>query len=302
VSADDITVTNGTQQALDILTRVLLAPGDRVAVEDPGYPAPRRLFNARGLRVVGVPVDWEGLVVKALPRRVHAVYVTPSHQYPLGMSMTLRRRQELLAWAERSDAAIIEDDYDSEFRFGGRPLEPLRTLDTGGRVVYVGSFSKTLLPSLRLGFIVAPPSIRSAVHKAKCVSDWHTPTLSQMVLARFIDDGTFARHLRGVNAVYRDRHEMLTSLLARDFADQLELVPSTTGLHVAALARTASVEDIATVAARAADAGVAVQDLSSFAVGDTARAGVVLGYGAISTGQIEEGLRRLRRCFKQGSR
>ncbi|WP_292167326.1 PLP-dependent aminotransferase family protein [Mesorhizobium sp.] len=142
-SADDVIVTNGTQQALDVLARVLLAPGDGIAVEDPSYGPPRRLFKALGIRVIGVPVDRQGLVVDALPRGIRAVYVTPSHQYPLSVTMTLSRRQALLAWAERNNAAIIEDDYDSEFRFGGRPLEPLQTLDAKGRVVYVGSFSKT---------------------------------------------------------------------------------------------------------------------------------------------------------------
>jgi GntR family transcriptional regulator/MocR family aminotransferase len=297
VSADDVTITNGTQQALDVLARVLLAPGDRVVVEDPGYWPPRRLFESLGARVLAVPVDAEGLRVKALPRHVRVVYVTPSHQYPLGMSMTLPRRQALLTWADRNDAAIIEDDYDTEFRFGGRPLEPLRMLDTTGRVIYVGSFSKTLLPSLRLGFLVAPRSLCPAVHKAKFLSDWHSPTLTQGALARFIDDGGFGRHIRRMNAIYGERREMLTDILARDFADHLEMVPSTTGLHIAAAARTASVDRIAAIARRAANADVAVQTLSSFAVGGQPRAGLVLGFGGIGEKQIEEGLRRLRRCF-----
>ncbi len=299
VSPDDITITSGTQQAMDILCRVLLSPGDRVAVEDPGYTLPRRLFQTLGARVIGVPVDRDGLSVKALPRQARVVYVTPSHQFPLGVSMSLPRRQALLAWADRHDAAIIEDDYDSEFRFGGRPLEPLRTIDTAGRVIYVGSFSKTLLPALRLGFIVAPPSLRTAVHKAKFLTDWHSPTLPQRALAQFIDEGAFARHLRRVHAVYKERHEIVTKIIARDFAGQLDLVPSTTGLHVATLARRASVARIGAIAERAAAEGVAMQTLSTFAVGDTAQAGLMLGYGAIATDQIEEGLRRLRQCFRR---
>ena len=296
-AADDIVVTSGTQQALDVLARVLLSPGDRVAVEDPGYPAPNYLFRSLGVRVVGVPVDAGGLVVDALPRGVRAVYVTPSHQYPLGVTMSLPRRRALLAWAERNDAAIIEDDYDSEFRFADRPLEPLQTLDTRGRVVYVGSFSKTLLPNLRLGFLVSPRSIQAALHKAAFVSHWHAPTQAQAALAHLIDDGDFARHIRRVGRVYRERHETLVGILARHFADHLELIPSTTGLHVAALARTASVEQVETVVSRAAKADVAVQRLSAFAVNRSPRAGLVLGYGAIATEQIPEGLRRLRRCF-----
>jgi GntR family transcriptional regulator/MocR family aminotransferase len=296
-SPDDIVVTSGTQQALDVLARVLLSPGDRIGVEDPGYVPPRHLFRSLGVRVVGVPVDHDGLVVDALPRGVRAVYVTPSHQYPLAVTMTLPRRQALLAWAERNDAAIIEDDYDSEFRFADRPLEPLQTLDTRGRVIYVGSFSKTLLPSLRMGFLVTPRSLQSAVHKAKFVSDWHTPTLAQTALADLIDDGGFARHIRRVNRIYHARHEMLVKAVRREFDDHLELIPSTTGLHIAALARTASVKQIAAVARRGAGAGVAIQTLSSFALRGTERAGVVLGYGTIPTGLIEEGLRRLRRYF-----
>lgn len=296
-SADDVVVTNGTQQALDILARVLLAPGDGIAVEDPGYGPPRKLFEALGIRVIGVPVDGQGLVVDALPRGIRAVYVTPSHQFPLSVTMTLSRRQALLAWAERNDAAIIEDDYDSEFRFGGRPLEPLQTLDTQGRVVYVGSFSKTMLPTLRLGFLVAPPSLREALHKAKFVSDWHSSTLVQAALARFIAEGAFARHIRRMGAIYRERHQMLAGVIARDLSEHLELIPSTTGLHLTALARRMSADQIAEIARRAADRGVAVQVLSRFAVGAALRAGFMFGYGAISTANIEEGMRLFRACF-----
>ncbi|AZN98351.1 PLP-dependent aminotransferase family protein [Mesorhizobium sp. M9A.F.Ca.ET.002.03.1.2] len=299
-SADDIIITNGTQQALDILARVLLASGDGIAVEDPGYGPPRQLFKALGLRVVGVPVDRQGLVVDALPRGIRAVYVTPSHQYPLSVTMTLPRRQALLAWAEQNNAAIIEDDYDSEFRFGGRPLEPLQTLDAKGRVVYVGSFSKTMLPTLRLGFLVTPPSLRAALHKAKFVSDWHSSTLTQAALARFLDEGAFARHVRRVSAVYRERHKILADAITRDFAEHLELIPSTSGLHLTALARRMSADRIAEIARRAADRGVAIQVLSRFAVSAIPRAGIMLGYGAIPTAHIEEGLHLVRACFDSG--
>ena len=298
-SADDVVITNGTQQALDLVARALLAPGDAIAVEDPGYTPPRALFKALGLRVVGVPVDREGLIVDALPPGVRAVYVTPSHQYPLSVTLTMPRRRALLAWAEQNNAAIIEDDYDSEFRFGGRPLEPLQTLDANGRVVYVGSFSKSMLPTLRLGFLVTPPSLREALHKAKFVSDWHSPTLMQAALARFIDDGAFARHVRRMTAVYRVRHEMLTDALSRNFADLLELVPSTTGLHLTTLARRMSADRITAVARRAGERGVAVQRLSLLAVTANPQAGLVLGYGAIPTAHIEEGLCLLRACFDE---
>jgi GntR family transcriptional regulator/MocR family aminotransferase len=296
-SPDDITITNGTQQALDIMARVMLAPGDTVAVEDPGYQPPTRLFRSLGVRVVGVPVDAEGLVVDALPRTARFVYVTPSHQYPLGVTMSMPRRQALLNWADRVNAAIIEDDYDSEFRFGGRPMEPLHTLDTTGRVVYVGSFSKTMLPSLRLGFVATPPSLSIAAHKAKHVTDWHTNMLVQAALARFIDEGDFARHVRKLGSVYRARHELILTILDRDFGDYLEGIPSTMGLHVTARSRHASVEDITSISRRAFEDEVAFHRLSHFAIEGPQQAGVVLGYGAVSTEDIEEGLRRLRARF-----
>src|SRR5438093_1443282 len=154
-----------------------------------------------------------GLVVDALPRDVRLVYVTPSHQYPLGVAMSLPRRLALLAWAERHDAAIVEDDYDSEFRFAGRPIEPLQMLDRAGRVIYVGSFSKTMLPTLRLGFILTPASLRDAMHRAKFVCDWHTSQLAQATLARFIDDGWFARHIRKMSNLYRARRDVIADTL-----------------------------------------------------------------------------------------
>jgi GntR family transcriptional regulator / MocR family aminotransferase len=294
---EDLIITNGTQQALDIVARLLIEPGDVIAVEDPGYTPARHLFRSLGARVVGVPVDGDGLVVDQLPSNARVVYVTPSHQFPLGVAMSLPRRRALLDWAERHDAAIVEDDYDSEFRFGGRPLDPLQTLDASGRVIYVGTFSKTMLPALRLGFLVLPPSLRSAAIKAKFVSDWHSSSLAQPALARFIADGSFARHILKAGKVYHQRHAMVTATLQRDFADYLELVPSNTGLHVAAFARSASVEKIDSIVRRAAELGVALQQLAHFAVDTRQRSGITIGYGAIATPRIAEGLRRLRKCF-----
>ena len=297
-AADDVTVTNGTQQALDIVARALLAPRDTVAIEEPCYPLPRRLFESLGASVVGVPVDGEGIVVDALPRRARLVYVTPSHQYPLGVAMSLPRRLALLAWAQRHGVAIVEDDYDSEFRFHDRPIEPLHLLDTAGRVIYVGTFSKTLLPTLRLGFVVTPPSLTTAVQKAKYLADWHTAQLAQVVLAQFLNDGGFARHIRKMRGIYRVRHEMITHALTHELAKHLDLIPSAVGLHVAALARKLSVDEISAVARRASAAGVEVPELARVSIVTPRRAGLVLGYGAIPTSQVAEGLRRLRACFE----
>lgn len=297
-TAEDIVVTNGTQQGVDLLARVLLAPGDRVAVEDPCYGPPRRLFQTLGARVAGVPVDDQGLVVDAIPPGTRLVYVTPSHQFPLGMSMSLPRRMALLVWAQQQQAAIVEDDYDSEFRYGGRPIEPLQTLDTSGRVIYVGSFSKTLLATLRLGFVVAPPSLRNAVRTAKFLTDWHTALPPQAALARLIEQGFFARHLRRMRAVYQARHQRIVAALRHRFARHLEVVPSAAGLHLAAIARTASSEELEAVLRRASAAGVELLPLSMYGVDTPAPRGLVLGYGAIPTDRIDEVLDRLRRCFE----
>lgn len=294
--AEDITITNGAQQALDVLGRTLLAPGDRIAVEDPGYGLPRRLFQSQGIHVVGIPVDREGLIVDAIPRDIRAVYVTPSHQYPLGVTMSLARRRSLLSWAEQKHAAIIEDDYDGEFRFGGRPVDALQTLDASGRVVYVGSFSKVMLPTLRLGFVITPPSLSRAVQTAKYVSDWHTSFLTQDALASFIEGGGFARHIRRASAAYLKRHDMIAAILRRDFTEHFEVLPSSAGLHLTALAKSASPQKIKTIIAKVSELEVALHPLSMFSE-DIPLAGIALGYGAIETEDIEEGLRRLRSCF-----
>ena len=274
--SDDVIVTNGTQQGADVVARALLAPGDVVAVEDPGYGPPRRLFESLGLRIAGVRVDAEGLVVDELPSDARLVFVSPSHQFPLGTAMSLRRRIALMSWAEDHDAAILEDDYDTEFRFSGRPIEPLQLLDRTGRVIYVGTFSKSLLPALRVGFLVVPQSIRERVEAAKFVADWHTSVPTQRTLAAFIADGSFGRHVRRMRIVYRQRYDRITTILRRDLPDELEVLPASAGVHVSALARTRSVDQLASVARRASDAGVAVQLLADFAVGDTKRAGLLL--------------------------
>jgi GntR family transcriptional regulator / MocR family aminotransferase len=297
VSAEDITITSGAQQSLDLIARALLEPGDRVAVEDPGYHPPRFLFQTLGAEVRGVPVDSDGIVVDQLPRNARLVYVTPSHQYPLGVTMSLPRRLALLDWADHNNAAIIEDDYDSEFRFAARPVEPLHTLDASGRVVYIGSFSKTLLPTLRIGFVATPASCTAAVHKAKYLADWHTSMVLQVALAHFIDQGAFARHLRKVRRVYAERHETVVQILNTEFADQLEVMPAVAGLHVTAVSRSMSVDQISAVALRAAELGVQVQRLARFAFDGPPRAGLLFGYGAIPTSRIRAGLALLKSCF-----
>ncbi len=296
-TADDILVTSGTQQALDLISRVLLAPGDVVAMEDPGYRPAWRLFHSSGAQMVGVPVDSDGMVVDALPSRARLVYVSPSHQFPLGMSMSLSRRLGLLAWAERAGAVIVEDDYDSEFRYTGRPIESLQSLDRTGRVVYVGSVSKTMLPTLRLGFCAAPRSLFAALRKAKYVADWHTALPMQAALAEFIDRGLLARHIRRMRGVYLARRNQIEICLDRDFGEHLQVASSLAGLHLAAWLKSGSTEEALAVVRRAREVEVAITALSDFARCAPRPAGLVLGYGLITLDRIEEGLRLLHGCF-----
>jgi GntR family transcriptional regulator/MocR family aminotransferase len=288
-AAEDVLITRGAQQALDLIGRVLIEPGDVVAVEEPGYPPARALFGSLGARVAGVPVDGEGIAVQSIPRNARLVYTTPSHQFPLGTAMSLARRTALLAWAQRHDAVIIEDDYDSEFRFADRPLEPLQSLDRTGRVLYVGSFAKTLLPMLRMGFLVAPTSLRNALHAAKQYTDWHNELVGQVALARFIDDGLLARHVRKATREYAGRHARISAILARDFADWFDVIPSGAGLHLCAPLRPHASVDMDSLAAQTIDAGVAVDQLTAFGGGP----GFVFGYGGIDEADIPAGLARL---------
>ncbi|MEV4258918.1 PLP-dependent aminotransferase family protein, partial [Spirillospora sp. NPDC049652] len=231
----------------------------------------------------------------ALPDDARAVYLTPSHQFPLGMPMSLARRRALLDWARRRDVVIIEDDYDTEFRYGGRPVEPLQSLDEDGRVLYLGTFSKVMRPVLRLGFLVAPPALHEAFRMARYVTSWHGDPPVQAALARFIDEGLLARHIRRSRRVYEERHELIAESLGSAFAGRLTAVPSAAGLHLSATLSGPS--DAETVRAAEAE-GVALFPLSGFAVTEPPLNGLVFGYGAITSDGIREALRRLDRILR----
>ena len=270
-------VTAGAQQAFDLLLGVLVRPGDVVAVEDPGYLPFHKLAVARGAKLVPVPVNGEGLVVSALPDRAQLVYVTPSHQFPLGTVLSLRRRRELLAWARAARAHVIEDDYDSEFRFSDRPLEPLPRLDDGGRVIYVGSFSKSLRPSLRAGFLVAPDELVAPLAGLRQLMDWCSPVLLQKALAALLADGTMDRHLRRARRVYRVRHQLLVDWFSGPGRRLGRLVPGDAGLHVAV--ELSPEIDGANLVTRARARGVALDDLATYSI-DAGPCGLALGYGS----------------------
>jgi GntR family transcriptional regulator/MocR family aminotransferase len=291
-TASNVVVTNGAQQALDLLGRVLLEPGCVVAVEDPGYPAARQLFASQGARIACIPVDAEGMLVDRIPDGTRLIYVTPAHEFPLGMPMSVARRGALLARARDIGAVIIEDDYDSEFRYEGRPTDSLQSMDQDGIVVFVGTFSKVMLPELRLGYMVLPEVLLNAVLTVKHLSDWHTGTMNQHALAKFIGDGYLQKHIRRCHAIYATRRERLQTLFATLLAPWFELVPATAGFHLAALCRRDL--DIGLLLRLARRADVGLYALSGFYAEEPPRQGLFLGYGAIDTLDIEPALTRVR--------
>ena len=294
---EDVVVTNGAQQALDLVARVLVEPGCTVAVEEPGYPPARLLFAAQGAQVVGVPVDAGGLQVERIPEGTRLIYVTPAHQFPLGMPMSARRRRALLARARELGAIVIEDDYDSEFRYEGRPTDSLQSMDEAGTVAFVGTFSKTLSPELRLGYLIAPPAILQAVCVAKHLGDWHTAIAAQWALARFMADGELHRHIRRCHAAYAQRRERLMQRLDGDLSPWFERVPATAGIHMAALARQPLDMDMLLRLARRVDVGL--YPLAPFYQSGPPRQGLMLGYGAIEAADIDPSLDRLRDILLQ---
>ncbi|WP_426396019.1 PLP-dependent aminotransferase family protein [Ralstonia sp. R-29] len=287
----DIVVTQGAQQAIDLLARVVVRPGETVAVEDPGYPPVRIALQALGANVVPVPVDAEGLIVDALPPHAKLVYVTPSHQFPLGMPMSLARRAQLLDWARRHDALIVEDDYDSEFRFDGRPMESLKSLDTAGYVAYVGTFSKTIFPELRIGYVVPPASLALPLRRAKQVADWHSESLMQAALAKFMLDGDFAKYLRRMHKEYAARRNALLQHLRGPLGAWMAPLPSAAGIHMAAQLRAPLSE--ATVVQAAQRVGVGLYGTGRMYVARPPQPGLLLGYGHVNAAEIDAGLTRL---------
>lgn len=296
--ADDVVVTAGAQQAFDLLARVLVTPGKtRVAVEEPGYPPLRAALRAAGAELVPVRVDAQGLQVARLPPGLRLICVTPSHQFPLGCAMSPQRRQDLLAYAREHDALVIEDDYDGEFRYGERPLEALQTLDGGERVFYVGTFSKSLFPSLRLGFVACPAWARAALAAARRDADSHGNSLNQETLAAFIAEGHLARHVRRMRNVYAQRRDALLHGLQRHFSDLFTVLPSQAGLHLAVQAKAGAALPDWVHQAGPNCAGVAT--LRRFQQVRGGHSGLVFGFGAASTAQIGPALALLRRQLAQ---
>jgi len=297
--ASQVLVTAGTQGGIDLTARVLLDEGDAVWFENPGYASGRAVLEAAGQRLVPVPVDGEGLEVE---RGLHSApaarlaYVTPSHQYPTGVTMSLARRLALLRWAGQREAWIFEDDYDSEFRYTGHPLAALQGQDEGGRVIYAGTFSKTLFPALRLGYLVLPPALVEPFSEARALIDRSPPLLEQLVLARFLEEGHFARHVRRMRGLYAARRAALLGALRAHMGDIFEVIPSETGLQLAGWLPE-GVDDLA-FAEALREQGLGARPLSHYALEPLPRGGLNLGFGGADESELENAVVRMRAAYK----
>jgi GntR family transcriptional regulator / MocR family aminotransferase len=296
--AGQVIVVTGSQQAVDLAARVLLDPGDTAWVEDPGYPGARGALTAAGVRLAAVPVDGEGLDVAAgatTAREARLAYVTPSHQFPLGTTMSLNRRLALLEWASRVGAWVLEDDYDSEYRYRSRPLAALQGLDGAGRVIYVGTFSKVLFPALRIGYLVVPGGLVDPFVAARAVADRHSPSVMQAVLVDFIAEGDFARHVRHTRALYAERQAVLVDAARRHLDGALDVAPAEAGMHLLGWLPTG--RDDRAVGRAATAAGVEAPPLSTYRVRPSRRGGLLLGYAAYPPAALRDGAERLARAL-----
>ncbi len=295
-TADQVIVVSGSQQALDLCARVLLDAGDRVLLEDPTYQGARNVFLAAGASLVTLPVDGDGLDVSQLARaarQVRLAYVTPSHQFPAGAILALPRRLALLAWAQQTGAYLLEDDYDSEFRYDGRPVESMQGLDTAGRVIYIGTVSKVLFPALRIGYLVLPDALVEPFTTAKWLTDRGSATLEQEALADFISGGHFERHLRRSRTRNAERRAVLLDALQTHLGDRAAVMGANAGIHLVLWFPAIPAAGEAALIQRAAAAGVGVYPIAPYFAAPPQPAGLLLGYAALDTAGIREGIARL---------
>jgi GntR family transcriptional regulator/MocR family aminotransferase len=290
---DQVVIISGAQQALDIIARLLLSPGDEVLVESPGYRDAFTLFEVNGAKLVPLSVDDDGFPVEQIPQLCCArlAFVTPSHQFPRGGTLPLSRRLALLQWAQKLNAYIIEDDYDSELRYDGRPLAALQGLDESGHVIYLGTFSKVLFPALRLGYIVLPPSLLAPFFSAKGLVDRGAPTLTQAAVSDFISEGHFERHLRRLRKAYSKRRQALVHALDTYLPGRVHYSSVPAGLHVMLYLHPSCSE--ADVVQQAAIAGVGVYAGAPFHLEKPAPPSILLGFSGLNSEQITEGVKRL---------
>jgi GntR family transcriptional regulator/MocR family aminotransferase len=295
--AEQIVIVNGSQQAIDLVTRVLVDRGDAVAMEEPGYIGATKALQAQGAQLIGVPVDGAGLLVPELKTHGNSlklVYVTPSHQFPTGVVMSLPRRLELLSWAHQTGTYVIEDDYDSEYRYTGRPIPALAGLEHHETVIYIGTFSKVLFPALRLGYLVLPTPLVPVFQRAKWIADRHSALLEQQVLTDFINGGFLDRHIRRMRPLYEQRRKTVIAALKDHFGENVTTFGDNAGINVLVRLKTDRTDDEILAAANAL--GISLKATSSFYLGVAPGSEFLLNYGGLSEEAIKEGVRRLRQA------
>jgi len=296
---EQVIIVTGSQQALDLSARVLLDPGDEVLIEDPCYLGAKGALLGAGAHLIPVPVDKEGMLITSeLVRSAtgRMAYVTPSHQYPLGVTMSLARRLALLEWARRAKAWILEDDYDSEFRYKGRPLAALQGLDTSGRVIYIGTFSKVLFPALRVGYMVVPPDLVDGFVSARTTIDLHPPTLGQVILTDFLDEGHFGRHIRRMRELYAGRQAALVTAVEQELKGLLMVSSNEAGMYL--IGWLLHDQDDQRASEVAAAYGIEAPPLSTFRIEPGNSQGLLLGYTAFSEEEIRKGVQRLAEALR----
>jgi GntR family transcriptional regulator / MocR family aminotransferase len=292
--AEQVIVVPSSQIALDIIAQMLLDPGDRALIEDPGYFGARAVFQRAGIRVTPIPIDEEGISISAIRKTrngARILYVTPSHQFPLGVTMSLARRLDLLEWARQTKAWIIEDDYDGEYRYAGRPISSLQGLDGNERVIYIGTFSKVMFPSLRISYLVAPRDLVEVFIKGRVMIDMHSSTIPQAALADFIEDGHFARHIRRMRKLYAERQACLIAAAKAELSGLLEVKEREAGMHLIGWLPPGVDDRQASSAAWRYN--LIVRPLSAASLRPLGRGALVLGYTGFDERHIRMGVRQL---------
>lgn len=289
-----IIIVSGSQQALDLVARVIVDRGDAVGIENPGYIGAKKAFEVQGANLVPLPVDNAGMIVDKLKEQgnnLKLIYVTPSHQFPTGVVLSLPRRLELLAWAERTGTFVIEDDYDSEYRYTGRPVPALAGLEHHDTVLYIGTFSKVLMPALRIGYLVVPKPLIDVFARAKWLADRHSSLIEQQVLSDFINQGHLDRHIRRMRALYEERRKTVILTLKETFGDRVSILGDNAGINVLVRLHGALADE--DIVLRARDMGVGLVSSAAFYLDNRPHGEFLLNYGGLSDEKIRAGIQRL---------
>jgi GntR family transcriptional regulator/MocR family aminotransferase len=298
-TADRVLILTSSQQAMILCANMLLDPGDRIFIEDPAYYGARKAFDAAGLECVPIRVDRQGIMVEQImaePRKARAIFLTPSHQFPTGATLALDRRLALIEWAVRHQAWIIEDDYDSEFHYAGKPTACVQGLDPHERTIYIGTFTKSLFPGLRIGYVVLPSQLVKPMTVARTLLDGHTASIAQLTLARFMEGGHFGAHVRTMRGVYAGRLDLLVSLVGKHLADFVEPRVPIGGLQMPCVLTCDLPERAAIDAARRA--GIELLGLSALHVTGDGKAGFLMGFAAYTPAEIQIAVRKLANAFR----